>query len=87
MASGVGLPENVVDWILALGFRAEHQRLAETSLFHLMRGDTVPVDVVDPLLRPDELLDFYPRILSFQPPSAKRADQAQEKVRREPPSL
>src|SRR5207248_11308012 len=63
IATGFGLAQNVIYRIFAFGFRPLHERLSETSLLKFFRRYAVAGDVLDSVLRPDELVDSHAVIL------------------------
>jgi hypothetical protein len=59
MPPGVGLPEYIVYRVFAFRLGPLNQRIAEASLFNLLGCHSVPVYVLDSVLRPDKLVDSH----------------------------
>jgi hypothetical protein len=52
-----GLPENIVDRVLASAFGAPYPSVTETYFFNLFRSHAVSADMINPILWPKQLID------------------------------
>jgi hypothetical protein len=57
------LSKDIVDRILSLGLGSLHQGSTKAYLFYLFRFYPVRSDVVDPIFRPDQLVNLHDRII------------------------
>jgi hypothetical protein len=64
ISSRVGLATNVKDWIFTLRLRALHEAAAEANLLDFVWRYTVPRDVLNPVLGPNEFVNPHRSILS-----------------------
>jgi hypothetical protein len=53
----MGLAEDIVDWVLASCFGATYPGVAETYFFNLFRSYAVSADMINSILRPQQLID------------------------------
>jgi len=72
--SRFGLPKDT------LGLGTEHERMAETCFFHLFRLDAVARDVVDTIVRPQEL-GYRHRDILRAPPTVERPQNTADQLR------
>ena len=59
VAARVGYTQNVVNWIRSLRFGAINQWVAKTCLLEFLCDNPVPSDVVNPVFRPNDLVDLH----------------------------
>ena len=63
VSAAISLPRNVVHRVFAFGFGPLHQTEPKACLFDLRWRNAVAVNVVDSVLRPDELVNSHGTIL------------------------
>jgi hypothetical protein len=73
VAAGVRYTQNVVNGTRPLSFGAINQWVAKTRLFEFVAANSVPSDVVNPVFRPNDLVDLHLSIVQRQPLPAKDA--------------
>jgi hypothetical protein len=64
ISTRIRLSENIVNRVLAFGLCSLHQRATKAYFFDFLRRNTMPGDVVNPILGPDEFMDPHDAILS-----------------------
>ena len=63
MTASRRLSENVVNRIFAGGLRPLYERFAKADFLEFIGFNAMLTDVLNPILRPDELVDGHSRIL------------------------
>ncbi len=71
VAAGVSYTQNVVNGIRSLRFGAINQWVAKTCLLEFLRDNSVLSDVVNPVFRPNDLVDLHLSIVQSEPSSPK----------------